>query len=834
MYLALKKDLMQGGIIPPEHIVVAKSINGRPAGFNHKDKKIYLAADTVLSAVENDENLERLFIVLLHEYGHFIDDLLRKSDKYPLENCFNLYVVAKGNTLVEIAKEFDITVEAISSLNSISNPNEIYIHDILKIPTKIEKLAEDAPRDEGAVYSYNLAQLTEGKDVGANTEFEFAEMTSEKYSGKLKIIPTSGKRAAQLHADFEAQMNDVVDVEYEYFGAGEGKFANEKKILANRGTIDPKTGKYIKKDDNKGVRIEHGHQSIEKEAIGEDNPRGAIFTPKSVNGIYVGNWLRDHSQLVCGAVLNAKIDVAQDNHGKIIAIKPTRKLITNILAILAYDHFFDESVASDLVKLSDLKLKDDRATRLQKQMQKLLTKVSYEQLSEKNQKRYKALALASYSMKSSLPHRLFRDLTGKDGESILGVYRFEEHIDNPFGADIYTSTDREFNPKPNDKTFQTNDDEKSAHFNLKNYIADNTPNNTADSAFPTALEYMLGQLQKSMQKNSNSDVPLRHLGNAFHVLEDFFSHSNFVEITLIKLGHSDVRHWVLRKNDFSSYEKIPLVTGTFDTWDTFASVGGALGELVDPIKKWSEYEGMVSGERSLADLIIQEFVMTIDSVSKEKNLTKVWFRYLELRDAVSALYEAGYADLAVKATKTFKEFRNQAALLKALIKPLITFLLKWGASTTLKHAHEIVGVKQGANPVIHGDNPSHTQVGKDEVENSLHLLAANLAIIAVRDVGTKWRNWFNSPTATNKQAVLDAAKSYFRHPSRCHWMDEPVKQWARQHKGNINKASDGVMQKGWDTTKQGAYKGAKATQEAMDEASKTVQKSLDMITGGKK
>ena len=42
------------------------------------------------------------------------------------------------------------------------------------------------------------------------------------------------------------------------------------------------------------------------------------------------------------------------------------------------------------------------------------------------------------------------------------------------------------------------------------------------------------------------------------------------------------------------------------------------------------------------------------------------------------------------------------------------------------------------------------------------------------------------------------------------------------------------MQKGWDTTKQGAYKGAKATQEAMDEASKTVQKSLDMITGGKK
>ncbi len=103
----------------------------------------------------------------------------------------------------------------------------------------------------------------------------------------------------------------------------------------------------------------------------------------------------------------------------------------------------------------------------------------------------------------------------------MGVYRFEEHIDNPFGADIYTHIDKELNPKPNDRTFQTNNDQKSAQFNLKNYIADNTPNNTRDSAFPTALEYMLGQLEESMKQNISSDVPLRHLGNAFHVLEDF-------------------------------------------------------------------------------------------------------------------------------------------------------------------------------------------------------------------------------------------------------------------------------------------------------------------------
>jgi|GEM_PF-63874 len=841
LYLKFKADLENGVIQPPEHIVTAKSINGHAAGFNHQDKKIYVAADTILSALENDVNLQRLYIVLLHEYGHYIDDHLRISGQYSLEDSYNLYIIEKGNTLAGIAESFKTTVEVLCSLNAIADPNIIYIGDILKIPVKIDKLDPDAARDEGAVYAYNLGQLTEGKDQGANTEFEFATITSEKFSGMLKITSTAGKRAARMHADFIAQMDEVVDVQYEYFGAGDGKFSKQAKILANRGTINTQKGEYIQKEDNKGKRIEYGHQAIEQEAIGELNPDKPIFNRHSVAAIYAGNWLRDHSQLVCGAVLNKKIDVPVNGQGKIITIRPTRRLISNLLAILAYDHFFDKDVASDLVKLKELP--NENAAKYRKQMQDMLKKLPYDKLSKKNQRRYKALALVSYSPKSSLPHRLYRDLTGKDGVNILGVYRFEEHIDNPFGADIYTHIDQDFNPKPNDKSFKTNNDQKSAQFNLKNYIADNTPKDSTDSTFPTALEYMLGQLEESMQQNSDSDIPLRHLGNAFHVLEDFFSHSNFVEIALIKHGHTDVRHGVLRKNDFSSYDKIPLVTGTFDGWDTFASVGGTLGELMDPIKELSEYKGIVSGERSLTDLVIQEFILTIDSVGKDKYLTKIWFRYLELRDELCALYEAGYIDLAKKAAKTLTEFKSQAALLYTLIKSMIPFLLKWTASTVLKNAEGIVSVKQGMNPIIHGDNPSHTQIGKDGTGKSLHLLAAKLAIVAVRDVGTKWRDWSEKPTASNKQAVLDAAKSYFRHPSRCNWMDEIVKQWARQHQDQVKQASDGMFQKGWDGARQGAYQGAKkvqaeigskATQAEIEESSKTVLKGLDMMNGGKR
>ncbi|WP_266095406.1 hypothetical protein [Acinetobacter bereziniae] len=43
-----------------------------------------------------------------------------------------------------------------------------------------------------------------------------------------------------------------------------------------------------------------------------------------------------------------------------------------------------------------------------------------------------------------------------------------------------------------------------------------------------------------------------------------------------------------------------------------------------------------------------------------------------------------------------------------------------------------------------------------------------------------------------------------------------------------------MLQKGWDTTRQGAYKGAKAAQEKIDEAAESVQKGLDMMKGGKK
>jgi uncharacterized protein (DUF2345 family)/LysM repeat protein len=858
VYYKLQQDLQAGSVASPKHVVTAGTVNGHAAGFNHEDKTIHLAAGLV-SKAEFEAYREKLFIAMLEEYGHYIDDLLRNSGKYPLSDSFNTYTIRKDDTLSKLAKKYGTTVEVLAHLNNIADPNVIYIGDLIKIPVKAKKLASDAKNDEGSIYAYHLAQLTEGKQRSGNIVFVFGTVKGPKFSGELKMSVTSGKKAAQMYADFVAQMDDAKDVTYEYFGAGEGKFERDDSILAARGKIDPRTGKYIKADDNKGKRIEHGHQSIEKEAIGEDSPR-PVFDNKTVAAIYAGNWLRDHSQLVAPAVLDVDLDVgyllattatagnpvAGNSVKGVVKFQPSRQLISRLLAILAYKHFFDEDVAKDLLALKLKEVGTDPAARYRRHMRRLLAKTPYKQMSEKTQDIYKALALKAYKTDASLPHRLFRDLWLPDGVNVVGVYRYEEHVDNPFGTtdarkarnDPRYNEYKDFNPAATDKTHKTNSDTKSAQYNLKNYIADNTPNVVTDSPFPTALECMIDNLKKSMLKNSNSDIPLRHLGTAFHILEDFFAHSNFVEVALIKNGYTAIRHEVVRKYDFKDYTQIPIVTGTFGKLDTLASLSSAMASLIgDPLQSLTEYEGMVSGERRLEELLIQAIIEEVNN----KQLSSIWNSYLSLRDALCELYEDGYIDkqrkvlkLAIEIERALISVNKQAELVKIVFKPLRNLLAKWVGYKSLKAIHGEIESLQNANPYLPGDNPTHTQLAKDEHDSPLHLLAAQLAIIAVRDVGIAWARWYNQPTAINQQAVIECATGYFRHPSRCNWMDAEVKTWARQNPKQIKAANNSIGDKAWDSTrraasntKDGVVQGVDAAGNAINSGMKQAEQGID-------
>lgn len=51
------------------------------------------------------------------------------------DTSHRLYIVRRGNTLTQIAREYGVTIESIVELNDIANPNLIYVGETLRIPT---------------------------------------------------------------------------------------------------------------------------------------------------------------------------------------------------------------------------------------------------------------------------------------------------------------------------------------------------------------------------------------------------------------------------------------------------------------------------------------------------------------------------------------------------------------------------------------------------------------------------------------------------------------------------------------------------------------------------
>lgn len=51
------------------------------------------------------------------------------------DTSHELYIVKRGNTLTEISREYEVSIESIVELNDIRNPNLIYVGEVLRIPT---------------------------------------------------------------------------------------------------------------------------------------------------------------------------------------------------------------------------------------------------------------------------------------------------------------------------------------------------------------------------------------------------------------------------------------------------------------------------------------------------------------------------------------------------------------------------------------------------------------------------------------------------------------------------------------------------------------------------
>lgn len=166
----------------------------------------------------------------------------------------------------------------------------------------------------------------------------------------------------------------------------------------------------------------------------------------------------------------------------------------------------------------------------------------------------------------------------------LGVYRPEEHIDNPKDyADNMDARQYDKRLRPPVRQVELDIDPKTG---MKNYIANERGDWDTSSAYikhslSRSIHY--GRIYTSSGRKGNEEdlsEALRCMGQALHTMEDFGAHTNYCELALREMGfHNVFPHTGVRTEiNLHGRRVFPLVTGTFGMVDFFHSV---LGEATD-------------------------------------------------------------------------------------------------------------------------------------------------------------------------------------------------------------------------------------------------------------
>ncbi|KAG2154191.1 Het-C-domain-containing protein [Suillus bovinus] len=170
----------------------------------------------------------------------------------------------------------------------------------------------------------------------------------------------------------------------------------------------------------------------------------------------------------------------------------------------------------------------------------------------------------------------------------LGAYLPTEHIDNPKGygeGEDARQYDRRLRGPVHPDELAID-----PQTGMKNYIANENGHwDTSKALVRRVLEQCiyLGRKYKSSGDNADQYEAFRLLGQALHTLEDFPAHSNFCELALVSMGHTDVfvhTGDAVRVRAHNGKMVAPIVTGTFGSSDFIHSL---LGEATDHISEAS-------------------------------------------------------------------------------------------------------------------------------------------------------------------------------------------------------------------------------------------------------
>ena len=171
-------------------------------------------------------------------------------------------------------------------------------------------------------------------------------------------------------------------------------------------------------------------------------------------------------------------------------------------------------------------------------------------------------------------------------EERLGVYRPEEHIDNPRDyADNADARQYDARLRPPVQPIELQVDPETG---MKNYIANESLGIATSSGYikhSFARSIHFGRVYTNGAggtKGKEADLceALRCLGQALHCMEDFGAHTNYTELVLREVGYDNVfpHTGTATEINLRGHRVYPLVTGTFGAVDFVLSVLGEAGD----------------------------------------------------------------------------------------------------------------------------------------------------------------------------------------------------------------------------------------------------------------
>jgi len=187
----------------------------------------------------------------------------------------------------------------------------------------------------------------------------------------------------------------------------------------------------------------------------------------------------------------------------------------------------------------------------------------------------------------------------------LGPYKTEDHMDNPAGLqlqELVIRVGKEYVTASNnnpDVVAARKTELSSSAFKGKLQLEEPSLYEVSPSGL---AHHIYGTIEwvKQILKESVSDDPRLNrvnFGKALHGVEDYFGHSNFIEVALNSMREQTVVDTLFEKYQSSSKEKQespiysrsykgnlfrqPITTGTFGSLDTYISIAHSLLPLID-------------------------------------------------------------------------------------------------------------------------------------------------------------------------------------------------------------------------------------------------------------